>query len=148
MCIVCRLAIPAERSYILPRVGIATKCDNTSIRECRGIGLLFITAPSADYKVGNRLLAYLRDWGFGSESSWDSFVLLLDQDVSALRYTQVQADEAAEASDGTRRNPSKEPAVPGSLCPAVTETEASNNEATTTTGDAAEKHDDGWREMN
>lgn len=42
-------------------------------------GLLFVTAPNADFKAINRFLLHIRDWEYGDASSWDSFHLLISK---------------------------------------------------------------------
>ncbi|KAF2166665.1 hypothetical protein M409DRAFT_54987 [Zasmidium cellare ATCC 36951] len=45
-------------------------------------GLLFVTAPNADFKVINPFLIYARDWEFGEEDTWDNFHLVTSRNAS------------------------------------------------------------------
>ncbi len=48
-------------------------------------GILFVTAPGADYKVINRLLLHLRDWEYGEEETWDGFHVVSKKDPELFR---------------------------------------------------------------
>ena len=58
-------------------------------------GLLFITAPTADHKVINRLLLHLRDWRDGEDPTWDSFHVVSTKDLDHFKSSITSGDVKA-----------------------------------------------------
>lgn len=64
-------------------------------------GLLVVTAPNADFKVVNRLLLYLRDWGFGEPDTWDQFHLVASKtDPEFDKFKDVERNRLSATKPG------------------------------------------------
>ncbi|KAF2170404.1 hypothetical protein M409DRAFT_51449 [Zasmidium cellare ATCC 36951] len=64
-------------------------------------GLLFVTAPEADFKAINHFLIYARDWEFGDEDTWDNFHLVTSRkDPDLSKFSDSRRNELPATKPG------------------------------------------------